>query len=177
MPAFGPLGENMARRDWGKAVAGLLAIAVVIPQPGMAVAANGSDAVPRFASLHADKVFLRKGPGDRYPVDWVFVRRGWPVEILGQLDHWRHVRDAQGTDGWVHEKMIGSRRDVVVTGDIRAIRQSPDMGAALVARAEPGVVAQLLECRGGWCRIEAGDVTGWIERANIWGVYPTENVP
>ena len=73
--------------------------------------------------------------------------------------------------------MISSRRDVVVTGDIRGIRQSPDMGAALVARAEPGVMAQLLECRGGWCRIEAGDITGWIERANVWGVYPTENIP
>ena len=99
--------------------------------------------MPRFASLHADKVFLRKGPGDRYPVDWVFVRRGWPVEILGGFDHWRHVRDWQGTDGWVHEKMIATRREVVVTGDIRGIRQGPDTGAALLARAEPGVVAQL----------------------------------
>jgi SH3-like domain-containing protein len=167
----------MARGRWVRAVAGLLAVAMWILGPRLAVAASGGDVVPRFASLHADKVFLRKGPGDRYPVDWVFVRRGWPVEVLGQFDHWRHVRDWQGTDGWVHEKMIANRREVVVTGDIRGIRQGPDMGAALLARAEPGVVAQLLECRDRWCRIEAGDVTGWIERSNIWGVYPTENIP
>lgn len=152
-------------------------MAGLIPRPDLAVAANVGDVAPRFASLHADKVFMRKGPGDRYPVDWVFVRRDWPVEVLGSFDHWRHVRDWQGTDGWVHEKMIGNRREVVVSGDIRGIRQAPDMGAALLARAEPGVVAQLLECRGGWCRIATGDVTGWIERSNIWGVYPTENVP
>ncbi|HXP02671.1 MAG TPA: SH3 domain-containing protein [Stellaceae bacterium] len=167
----------MARGRWVKAVAGLLAVAIWIPWAGMAVAASASDVVPRFASLHADKVFLRKGPGDRYPVDWVFVRRGWPVEILGGFDHWRHVRDWQGTDGWVHEKMIATRREVVVTGDIRGIRQGPDTGAALLARAEPGVVAQLIECRAGWCRIEAGDIAGWIERSNIWGVSPTEAVP
>ena len=167
----------MARGRWVRAVARLLAVAIGIPGPGGAVAASGSDVVPRFASLHVDKVFLRRGPGDRYPVDWVFVRRDWPVEIVGQLDRWRHVRDAQGTEGWIHEKMIGSRREVVVTGDIRGIRQNPDMGAALLARAEPGVVAQLIECSGGWCRIAAGDITGWIERTNIWGVYPTENIP
>jgi len=145
--------------------------------PASVLAANGGEEMPRFASFHADKVFLRRGPGERYPVEWVFVRRGWPVEVVGQLDHWRHVRDWQGTEGWVHEKMIGSRREVVVTGDVRGIRQSPDIGSALVARAEPGVVAQLLECRDGWCRVTAGDITGWIQRADIWGVYPTEAVP
>ena len=167
----------MAQRRWVGAIAGFLAVAVVIPRQEIAVAASGSDVVPRYASLHADKVYLRKGPGDRYPVDWIFVRRGWPVEILGVFDHWRHVRDWQGTEGWIHEKMIGSRREVVVTGDIRGIRRSPDMSAALLARAEPGVMAQLLECRAGWCRIEAGDINGWIERSNVWGVYPTENIP
>lgn len=130
--------------------------------------------MPRFASLHTDKVNLRAGPGDRYPIQWVYIRRDWPVEVLGQFDHWRHVRDWQGTEGWVHEKMIASRRGVVVTGAVHNLRQAPDPNAALVARAEPGVVAQLLECRPGWCRIEAGDITGWIARADIWGVYPSE---
>ena len=167
----------MARRTWVRAIVSILAVAVLIPGSKIAVAASSGDVVPRYASLHADKVFLRKGPGDRYPVDWVFVRRGWPVEILGAFDHWRRVRDWQGTEGWIHEKMIANRREVVVTGDIRGIRRSPDMGAALLARAEPGVMAQLLECRAGWCRIEAGDITGWIERSNVWGVYPTENIP
>jgi SH3-like domain-containing protein len=105
------------------------------------------------------------------------VRKDWPVEILGQLDHWRHVRDWQGTEGWVHEKMIAVRREVVVTGQIRAIRQAPDLGAPLIARAEPGVVAQLLECRTGWCRIGAGEVNGWIARTDIWGVDPNETLP
>ena len=166
----------MARRRVG-AVAAALAVAIVILGSGAGFAAGSVEALPRFASLHSDKVNLRAGPGDRYPVEWVFVRRDWPVEVFGQFDHWRHVRDWQGTEGWVHEKMIGSRREVVVAGDIRGIRQSPDIGAALLARAEPGVVAQLLECRAGWCRVAAGDITGWIEREDIWGVYPTETAP
>jgi SH3-like domain-containing protein len=87
------------------------------------------------------------------------------------------VRDWEGTEGWVHEKMITNRREVIVTGSIHGLRQGPDSRAALIARAEPGVMAKLIECRGDWCRIEAGDTTGWVQRSDIWGVYPTENLP
>jgi SH3-like domain-containing protein len=167
----------MARMRWARAVAGLaLATALGIRAEGTATAA-GADAPPRFGSLHADKVNLRSGPGDRYPIEWVYTRKDWPVEIIGQFDHWRHVRDWQGTEGWVHEKMVGAKRAVVVTGGIRGLRNGPDLGAALVARAEPGVVAKLDECHGEWCRIAAGKVIGWIERGDIWGIYPNEAVP
>jgi SH3-like domain-containing protein len=164
-------------RIWVWVVAGLLAVAISIPWPIGALAAGLGEPAPYFASLHADKVNLRAGPGERYPIEWVFVRKDWPVEILGQFDHWRHVRDWQGTEGWVHEKMVTSRREVIVTGELRGIRSGPDLNAALLARAEPGVMAQLLECRSGWCRIEAGDITGWIERADLWGVEPNEASP
>ena len=86
-------------------------------------------------------------------------------------------RKAQSTEGWVQEKMITSRRGVIVTGGIHGLRQGPDLGAALVARAEPGVTARLEECRGDWCRITAGDLTGWVQRGEIWGVSATENFP
>jgi len=168
----------MARKRWVRAVAGVtLALAFGIRGGTAAFAAGAEASVPRFASLHADKVNLRSGPGDRYPIEWVYVRKDWPVEIIAQFDHWRRVRDWEGTEGWVHEKMVTARREVIVTGGVRAVRRSPDLGAPLVARAEPGVMAQLAECRGEWCRIETGSITGWVQRADIWGVYPNESVP
>ena len=167
----------MARRWWGRATAALaLAVSMHLTMPAWAVG-NGEAALPRFAVLHADKVNLRAGPGDRYPIQWVYLRKDWPVEIIAQFDHWRRVRDWEGTEGWVHEKMVTNRREVIVTGGIRALRQAPDHNGGLIARAEPGVMAKLLECRAEWCRIEAGDRTGWVQRSDIWGVYPNENVP
>jgi len=155
----------------------MLALAISVLWEVAARAAGGAEVpLPRFAALHADKVNLRTGPGDRYPIEWVYLRKDWPVEILAQFDHWRRVRDWEGTEGWVHEKMITSRREVIVTGGVRAVRQSPDHNAGLVARAEPGVMARLAECRGEWCRVEAGETTGWVQRSDIWGVYPNENV-
>jgi len=47
----------------------------------------------------------------------------------------------------------------------------------VTARAEPGVVARLAECRGLWCRVETDDVSGWMRRTDIWGVFPDETVP
>jgi SH3-like domain-containing protein len=169
----------MARRTWVRAVAGVtLGLMTLALQSGVACAAGGGEtALPRYEVLHADKVNLRAGPGDRYPIEWVYLRKDWPVEVIAQFDHWRRVRDWEGTEGWVHEKMITNRREVIVTGSVHGLRQSPDPRAGLIARAEPGVMAKLDECRGDWCRIEAGDTTGWVQRSDIWGVYPTENVP
>lgn len=163
-----------------RAVAGVaLALGLGIRWDATAApAAGGAEAaLPHFASLRSDKVNLRAGPGDRYPIEWVYLRKDWPVEVIAQFDHWRRVRDWEGTEGWVHEKMVAGRRDVIVTGGVRALRTGPDLGAPLVARAEPGVMARLDQCRGDWCRIAVGDVAGWLERANIWGVYPNETLP
>ena len=152
-----------------------LALALSIHGGMIAHAASGAEAtLPYFAALHADKVNLRAGPGDRYPIEWVYVRRDWPVEVIAHFDHWRRVRDWEGTEGWIHEKMITQQHEVIVTGGIRALRQSPDLNAPLVARAEPGLIAKLDECRGDWCRIAAGDIAGWVQRSDLWGVSATD---
>ena len=72
--------------------------------------------------------------------------------------------------------MVTGKRTVVIKGGIRALRRQPDLAADVVARAEPGVCAHLIECRGAWCRVEAADITGWVQRIEIWGVYLDEAV-
>jgi SH3-like domain-containing protein len=143
-----------------------------------AAAENGILKVPRFVSLHSDKVNLRTGPGRQYPIEWVLTRKDMPVEIIAEFEHWRRIREWDGTVGWVQEHMVhGERFAIVKKGDERALYAGPDPASALVARAEPGVIARLDECRGPWCRIDAAGFSGWIQRADIWGAYPDENVP
>jgi len=132
--------------------------------------------VPRFASLRVDEVNLRTGPGERYPIEWVYQRKGLPVEVTAQFDVWRKVKDSDGTEGWVHERMLTAQRTIIVKGAERALKSDPDWGAPTVARAEPGVVARLLECHAAWCQVETQGVKGWLQRADIWGVYPDETV-
>ena len=37
--------------------------------------------LPRFVSLRANEVNFRTGPGVRYPIEWVFMRAGLPVQV------------------------------------------------------------------------------------------------
>lgn len=133
-------------------------------------------AVPRYVSLRSDEVNLRTGPGVRYPVEWILQRRHMPVEILAEFENWRKIRDWQGTEGWVHESMLSGRRYAVVTGEVRNLRRQPDPKAPAVARLEPGVVAELLDCRDQWCRLDSDGFKGWLMRSEFWGVYPNEAV-
>jgi SH3-like domain-containing protein len=138
------------------------------------IAAAPVEKTPRFVSLRADEVNLRAGPGERYPIKWVYHRKGLPVEVTGEFDVWRKIRDSDGTVGWVQERMIAATRSVIVAGGLRTLRDAPDPKAPAVARAEAGVIARLVACRGAWCRLEAQGITGWLPRDELWGVYPDE---
>jgi SH3-like domain-containing protein len=135
-----------------------------------------SDKVPRFASLRSDEVNLRVGPGENYPIEWVLKRKDMPVEIVERFENWRRVRDWQGDKGWVLDRMIADRRDVIVDGAVRVLYRQPDPRSPIVARAEPGVVARLIAFQGPWCHIEAGGFEGWVQRGEVWGVYPNETL-
>jgi SH3-like domain-containing protein len=154
-----------------------LAVLLLCGGAGPGASAQKAQPVPRFASLRADEVNLRTGPGERYPIDWVLVKKGLPVEIVQEFDVWRKIRDSQGSEGWVHQRMVAGTRSVIVAGVVRTLRADAAAAAPAVAHVEPGVVARLLECRGSWCRIETAGIKGWLGRSEVWGVYPDEVVP
>ena len=132
--------------------------------------------LPRFVSLRAAEVNLRTGPGARYPIDWVYRRRGLPVEIIDEFDTWRRIRDWQGTEGWVHQSMVQGQRSVLITGQRHILKRRPEAAAPGVAMVDAGVVAVLERCRAEWCEVTADSFTGWLEREAFYGLYPGEEV-
>jgi SH3-like domain-containing protein len=150
----------------------LLAIAILVA----AGSARAEEKLPHYAALRADDVNLRTGPGERYPIAWVYHRKGLPVEVTATYDVWRKVRDSDGTEGWVHEHMLSAERSIVVAGGEQTLLADPAPSAQPVARAEPGVIARLLECRASWCRIETQGIKGWLPEGSVWGVAPGETV-
>jgi SH3-like domain-containing protein len=132
--------------------------------------------VPRFASMRSDDVNVRAGPGTRYPVEWVFQRKNMPVEVISEFDTWRRIRDWQGATGWVHQSMLTGKRTVVVTAREAALLRTPEAGAPPVARLENAVQGDVLNCKGSFCRIEVQKHRGWIERKQVWGIYPNETI-
>jgi SH3-like domain-containing protein len=142
--------------------------------------------LPRFVSLKADPVNLRQGPGNDYPTAWVFQRVGLPVEVIKEFGHWRQVRDAEGTTGWVTAAALSGRRTALIlpwevkkgrpTLPSATLREGDSEDARPVAHVEAGVLANIITCNKLWCRVAVGSYRGYIEQAKLWGAYPDEEI-
>src|SRR3989338_5933265 len=72
------------------------------------------NSVPRFVSLKPSEVNARVGPGPNYPIEWVYLKAGLPVEVIVEFDTWRKIRDIDRAEGWVHQSMLCSKRRGIV---------------------------------------------------------------
>jgi SH3-like domain-containing protein len=146
--------------------------------PSIAMPEGTGLPLPRFASLRADEVNLRTGPGVQYPVDWVYHRKSMPVEIIAEYRTWRKIRDWQGTQGWMHRSMLDGKRTVIITGTTRSLRAKENAKSAPLARAEPSVLGTLLKCpdKSGWCKVNIDGFQGWLRRVDFWGVHRRESL-
>ena len=136
--------------------------------------------IPRFVSLRADAVNLRVGPGDQYPIAWVYHRAGLPVEVLREFDVWRLVVDAGGTEGWMHEAtLVDTRHFVIKAQSPVTLFRRPSAQSNPAAHLMPGVIGLIQRCDGGadWCHVRVGHVGGWLERSAFWGSFPGEAIP
>ncbi|MDF7674523.1 SH3 domain-containing protein [Acetobacteraceae bacterium ESL0709] len=192
------------------------ATAAALAKPAQPELEKGTDTgypIPRFASLRADRVYMRRGPGERYPIDWVYHRRGLPVKIEREFDVWRLVEDSEGQKGWVHRVTLRGNRTFLVPGGNNTVAQdtknsfskhadpsviayitpqelshqkgdqiylfnstAPDQ--KVVALLKAGVVGQIIACPDGsaWCHVKVADYEGWVQRKEIWGLFPDENI-
>jgi SH3-like domain-containing protein len=131
--------------------------------------------LPRFVSLGSDRIYLRTGPGLRYPVRWVYQREGLPVEITREFDTWRKIRDIDGEEGWVHKSLISGRRTVLVTSDAMiSMYREPSLNSQVTARIEPRAILGLETCDTAWCEIDTQGFRGWVQRNFLYGIYETE---
>ncbi len=145
--------------------------------------------IPRFVSLKSDRINLRQGPSKDHNIIWIYRRAGLPVEIIGEFERWRRVRDAEGNDGWIYFSLLSGRRTVLIVPwseskisnsanieNVTALRASKSKSAEIVATMEAGVLANINECDGSWCHVSVDRFSGWIQQEKLWGVYRGETV-
>ena len=58
--------------------------------------------IPRYVSLKVKEANARRGPSLSHKIDWIYKRKNMPLEIYGEYENWRRVRDFEGLGGWVH---------------------------------------------------------------------------
>ncbi|MGN0919151.1 MAG: SH3 domain-containing protein [Alphaproteobacteria bacterium] len=133
-----------------------------------------------YASFKYDKVNLRTGPGERFPILWVYQEKNFPVELIDSFETWRQVREKDGTVGWVHQNMLKKTRYAIVEQESSLLKKAEEE-APTVAVVQPGVIAKVEECpKGGYCKITVADENhtkkGWFPRSFLWGLDKGEVV-
>lgn len=160
-----------------------MAVALLLFSFGNASAQNLIDdgetglALPRFASLRSNHINARSGPGARYPIEWVYMQKSAPVEIIAEFELWRKIKDWQGSESWVHKSMLTGKRFVkVITPGENNIYAKDDYNAKVIAKVEDEVVGEIKKCpvNTNFCLIQFGNVDGWMPRQNLYGIYPDE---
>lgn len=127
--------------------------------------------VPRFDSLRYSTVNGRAGPSLDYPIEWTYERAGLPVLILKESPDWRWVRDPEGTEVWVHARMLSGKPAAMVRQET-ILKTSATPEADPVAILQAGAIVTVAELSQGWARVEAGGYSGWVATADIWGAAP-----
>ncbi len=132
--------------------------------------------MPRYVSLKVGEANVRRGPSLTHRIDWVFKRKGMPLEITGEFGHWRRVRDRDGVGGWVHYSLLSGVRTVIIEDDLTALHQRRDTASPVNVYLEAGVIARIDECGHTWCRLRAEGYRGWSARGTLWGLREGEVV-
>ena len=132
--------------------------------------AQDAEDLPYWASISVEEAFMRAGPGEQFPIEWVYRRVGLPVKVIRFHQGWRLIREPDGTEGWIYNGLLSLRRTAIVTGEgVAPMRAEGSAGASLRWNIEPGVVGELGECAGGWCAFDVEGHRGWVEADRLWG--------
>ncbi len=138
--------------------------------------------LPRFVSLKAGKVNSRIGPGVNYPVYWLYLKPGLPMEVIQEYDNWRRVRDADSSEGWINQTLLSGHRTAIIAPWQRGtpaqinLLAKPDKASRVVAIVDPGVIGSIKKCNGEWCEMSFAGTSGWLSQSQLWGAYPGETV-
>lgn len=131
--------------------------------------------VPRFVSIKSNEANIRTGPSQKYPVVWVFIKKGEPVEVVAEFEHWRKVKDIDGDIGWIHESMLsGKRRAVIKSDNVEVLYSGTADSSKKIALIEPKVRVDLISCQSHWCKVSVENLKGWLEKKSLYGIYDKE---
>jgi SH3-like domain-containing protein len=98
------------------------------------------------------------------------VSRGYPLEVVVQVEGWVKVRDAAGTLSWVESKSLDNSRNVLLKA-ATTVRQKPAADAPAAFEGQRDLLLELVEgASAGWVHVRHRDGTsGYVRATEVWG--------
>lgn len=121
-----------------------------------------------------DRSFFRK-------LGEIAVYGSWIADGVEEYGNWRQVRDCDGILGRMHRSHLSARRTAIVGRwkvKSAALHAGASQSSGIAAHLAPRVRLQINSCKDNWCSISVPKhkLSGFIDRSNLWGVYPSERI-
>jgi len=123
-----------------------------------------------YLSVADNPVIMYNAPSKKADKLYVISRYS-PVEAVVRVDGWVKVRDSSGALSWVEQKVLSSKRYIVVIEQRAQIYQSADINSRILFQAQKDVVLEWLETNSnGWVKVRHRDgQSGYVKTKQIWG--------
>ncbi len=122
-----------------------------------------------YLTLRSDKVNLRQGPSFEHPIKLIYKKKFLPVLVLDKSYNFRKIIDHENNSGWIHISQLSKKKAALNNEDNSIIFKRPSNYSKPLAIMEKGRLCIVKKCKNGWCKIETGEYSGWIERKTLKG--------
>ena len=137
------------------------------------VAINGSGLpIPRMVSFNQSLVFMRSGPGLKYPIKFEFRKKKYPVKIISEYYNWRQVVTYNNIKGWIATHLLSSVKTGLIL-NTTFLKMSPSNQSLSKAKLLPQLLIEIKKCNTEWCKViivKNDKFDGWVKKKFIWGL-------
>ena len=122
-----------------------------------------------YSTLKYNKVNLRQGPSEDYPVKIFYKKKYLPVLVFDSSDNYRKIKDHENNTGWIHVSQLSRKKAALVNVDKIVMFKNPTIFSKPLVILEKGRLCLVSKCKDNWCKIKTDKYSGWIKKENLWG--------
>ena len=123
-----------------------------------------------FLTLRYEKVNLRQGPSQKYPVKIIYKKKFLPVLIQDQSDNFRKVRDHENNTGWIHISQLSKKKAAIVIDEKLIMFKNSTIYSKPIAILKRGRLTKIIKCKKIWSKAKSGEYKGWLKKDSLWGL-------
>ena len=124
-----------------------------------------------FLTLRYDKVNVRSGPSDKYPIKYIYKKKYFPIKIIDSYYNYRKIIDLYNNSGWIHVSQLTKKKSAINIADLSILFKKPSIYSKPIVKLESGKMLVIKRCKRKWCKVHVEEYKGWIQKDLIWGRY------
>jgi len=122
----------------------------------------------KFLSLKKNKVNVRYGPSFDFPIKYIYKKINLPIKQIDKKENFRRIIDFKKNSGWIHISQLKKVNSVITIKD-KVLFKKATIFSEPVANIKRGRLLIIQKCENKWCKIETGNIKGWVDKKDLWG--------